>query len=394
MSKVKKMDSREEHRGQAIFEYRPPRQVQGGSIYDVRSLYSAMRNGGGQIRQYSQATAQIDVRSAPRMSQQPPQPVLRCKFHSGRLHEKISETPMPQSGVPHVVHVNVRTEKVWSCCSQRPSSDPCSGAEFHVPCVYKRGEIEALWQYHMTPRPSSTADQIRSAVALDCEMGTARSGDTELIRISLVDHFTSEVLIDQLVFPKVPMKHLNTQYSGVTWKDMNLAREQGTCIFGRDSARKKVWDFVGPETIVIGHSLNNDLKVLRWIHEKVVDTFLLEYELDEKLKAEKEAKAKETTVTGEAEMDQDGGVLLDPSKLQGSAGDDNTQGGEKEKEKKGPGKGNGPFSLKTLTRTRLGREIQNKGKEGHDSLEDAVAARDLADWHVKKALGMIEEASA
>jgi hypothetical protein len=45
-------------------------------------------------------------------------------------------------------------------------------------------------------------------------------------------------------------------------------------------------------------------------------------------------------------------------------------------------KGSGNLSLKTLALTKLGREIQNAGKAGHDSFEDALAARDLVHWHI------------
>jgi RNA exonuclease 1 len=31
---------------------------------------------------------------------------------------------------------------------------------------------------------------------------------------------------------------------------------------------------------------------------------------------------------------------------------------------------------------KLGREIQTTEQKGHDSLEDAIAARDLAHWHI------------
>ena len=364
-------------------------QAQRESIYG--NLGVLAKHSSGQVRQYSQATTPVGASSGPRKSQQPSKPLLLCKFHDGFIHEKI--VPMPQLANSSAANfeTNLGTKKVWSCCNQPPSSEPCSGARFHEPNYYEIGEIEALWQYHPTPRPSWRAresGQIRSAVALDCEMGTSKSGDSELIRISLVDHFTSEVLIDQLVFPSVWMRHLNSKYSGVTWADMNEARSRRTCIFGRDKARRKVWEYVGPETVVIGHSLNNDLGALRWIHRRVVDTFLIEFRLDEELKAEQEAQSKEMEVAQGAGTEPDGGVSLDSTKMQ----EDQAQGGDMEKEeKKKPGKGNGQFSLKTLARTRLGREIQNKGKEGHDSLEDAIAARDLADWHVKKALGMIEE---
>jgi len=50
---------------------------------------------------------------------------------------------------------------------------------------------------------------------------------------------------------------------------------------------------------------------------------------------------------------------------------------QQEKPKKRP-KGSGALSLKALTMVRWGREIQTAGNRGHDSLEDAIVARDLA----------------
>jgi RNA exonuclease 1 len=52
---------------------------------------------------------------------------------------------------------------------------------------------------------------IRVAVALDCEMGTAASGESELIRVTMVDYFSDEILVDNLVEPGVRMLHLNTR---------------------------------------------------------------------------------------------------------------------------------------------------------------------------------------
>ena len=36
----------------------------------------------------------------------------------------------------------------------------------------------------------------------------------------------------------------------------------------------------------------------------------------------------------------------------------------------------------SITEVRLGRQTQNVGNKGHDSLEDAMAARDLVYWHI------------
>ena len=56
----------------------------------------------------------------------------------------------------------------------------------------------------------------RIAVALDCQMGTADDGEMELIRLTMIDYFSSETFIDSLVFPSVKMFHYNTRFSRVT----------------------------------------------------------------------------------------------------------------------------------------------------------------------------------
>ncbi len=107
-------------------------------------------------------------------------------------------------------------------------------------------------------------------------MGTAVSGETELIRLTAVDYFSQETLIDQLVKPSVPMKHFNTRYSGVSGRDMFDAVRHRKCIFGRDAARAKLWNFVGTETVVVVHGGQGDLSALRWIHPFILDTCILD----------------------------------------------------------------------------------------------------------------------
>ncbi|KAF5573933.1 rna exonuclease 3 [Fusarium pseudoanthophilum] len=235
-------------------------------------------------------------------------PELRCKFHDGKL-----------------------VNKKWTCCGLHPGGRPCKQEDSHQPESRTMKEISTRWQYSATPPVLTKNTHI--AVVIDCEMGTAASGDNELIRLTLIDYFTSQVLIDKFVWPDVPMQHMNTKYSGVTWKMMNEARNKRKCVFGCRNARALVWKFVGPETIVIGHGVNSDLTCLRWIHPRLIDTLIVEGNNRE-------------TKTG--------------------------------------------LSLKKLAEERLGRSIQ-KGK-GHDSLEDAIATRDLLHWNVLKLTGGLEEA--
>ncbi|KAI1618252.1 ribonuclease H-like domain-containing protein [Exophiala viscosa] len=106
-------------------------------------------------------------------------------------------------------------------------------------------------------------------------MGTASNKWRELIRVSAVDYFTGETLVDSLVYPAVDMRNLSTRYSGISWRDMRQAQRSGKCFFGRDEAREALWKFVSPETIVIAHAGENDLNALRWIHPRVLDTQIL-----------------------------------------------------------------------------------------------------------------------
>lgn len=166
-------------------------------------------------------------------------------------------------------------------------------------------------------------------------MGVAESGDSELIRLSVVDYFTCEVLIDKLIWPSVKMEHYNTKYSGVTKAMMYKARKEGSCLFGKKKARLELWKFVDAHTIIVVHGGSQDFISLRLIHDKVVDTQLTE---------------------------------------------------------KCSGELNNGVSLKSLAKERLGREIQLRGN-GHDSLEDAIATRDLLHWHlsVRVEKGLREE---
>jgi RNA exonuclease 1 len=130
---------------------------------------------------------------------------------------------------------------------------------------------------------------------------------------------------------------------------------------GKDRARKAVWQFVGPNTVVVGHSAHNDLTALRWIHPVVVDTFLIE-----------STKAKNAKAEEKKETDSPTTVSINVAK----------KANEHQQPRHRRAKGSGPLSLKTLAKVRLGREIQTGGRKGHDSLEDAIAARDLAHWNV------------
>ncbi|KXH25593.1 RNA exonuclease [Colletotrichum nymphaeae SA-01] len=315
--------------------------------------------------------------------EKPAKPVLKCQYHTGRV-------------------INMR----WNCCRVHVSEPGCTYAPEHLVRNYPSGEIHDRHQFHKTPTHAlldlgidtvtSAQRAPRRAVAMDCEMGVAYDGESELIRVTLVDYFTTEILLDSLVYPQVRMAHYNTRFSGVSRQDMQAARSKGKCITGGlANVRAAVWEWVSAETIVVGHAVHNDLASLRWIHPKVVDSLILATNVRaeiERLEAEEEERANKEVERAAAEAAAEavaqGGVNLEEEDLisfdKPESSEKNEEGGGLA-EKKPQKRKAGGLSLKALTSEMLGRDIQ-KGRVGHDSLEDALASRDLVHCFVAKKL--------
>ncbi|KUI65254.1 RNA exonuclease 3 [Cytospora mali] len=297
----------------------------------------------------SSPPAAISSKTFPSDRNSAKEPKQDCKYHDGTFNGRI-----------------------WSCCRTGVYNTPCKTSAEHLAAVYQPGELEQLYRFYSTPTAPHSQPR-RLAVAIDCEMGTSITNSPVLIRVTLIDYFTSKVLIDKLVFPDEPVLHYNTRFSGVTYAQMAKARSRGECLYGTAAARNAIWKFVGPDTIVVAHSGNNDMSVLRWIHGSIVDTFLVESLPVVKL--QKEAREEEIR---EKQAREEAGMVTGPSEKKQQSSNPGQPTGEPKKKRP---KGSGQFSLKTLARERLGRDIQ-MGKGGHDSIEDAIAARDIAAWNV------------
>lgn len=248
--------------------------------------------------------------------------------------------------------------QTWTCCRKHVSEAPCGGADDHV-LRHDPGDraLKKRWQFYETP--VQTRPDHRLAVSIDCEMGSASDGESELIRLTVVDYFSGQTLIDTLVYPSISMLHFNTRWSGVTRGQMERARKQRQCLFGTATARTAIFKYVGRGTLVVGHGLQNDLLCLRWLHDRIVDSYLIESGIrkEAQMRAEEERK---TT-----------GLETASAFLEVGQAKNKTSGG---------GRHPNGMSLKSLALKKLGLSIQ-EGK-GHDSLEDAVAARDLVHSYV------------
>ncbi|ORD94709.1 REXO1 [Enterospora canceri] len=100
-------------------------------------------------------------------------------------------------------------------------------------------------------------------VGLDCEMIETDRGQ-ELGRVTIVGQ-DGRVVYDQFVIPNGNVVDYRTKWSGITETDLKDG-------IGFKLAQSKVLQIVGSNTILVGHSLEHDLKVLCIKHGRIIDT--------------------------------------------------------------------------------------------------------------------------
>ncbi|KAF2135116.1 uncharacterized protein K452DRAFT_338079 [Aplosporella prunicola CBS 121167] len=235
------------------------------------------------------------------------QTITGCCFHPGRKKEMKNQ------------------QQRYDCCDL--SGAGCKSSPNHdygqptQRLLARRGDFELTPSLYGAPK--------RRAVALDCEMGEARDATSEVILLCAVDYLTGESLIHRYVSPTKDLIDWRTCIHGVTEYKVTAATERNEALHGWKGARQELWRHIDENTILIGQALQHDLKALRMVHHRIVDSAILS--------------------------------------------------------KNAVGRKGRQWGLAALCSQLLGVEIRKNIGEVHDCLEDTLAAREVVLWCTREA---------
>ncbi|KIZ03702.1 Small RNA degrading nuclease 1 [Monoraphidium neglectum] len=105
-------------------------------------------------------------------------------------------------------------------------------------------------------------------LGLDCEMCATSKSSNALLSLAVVDQ-SGAVLLRELVKPEGKVVDLRTAITGITKDDLTGVTAR------RSDAAARLAAMLGPDTILVGHSLSADLAALKLDHQPVIDTALL-----------------------------------------------------------------------------------------------------------------------
>lgn len=172
-----------------------------------------------------------------------------CRYHPGKAERK------------NGMHSNV-----LSCCDRPAHYQGCTTNKYHVWTGLENGYNGPYDGFVTTAEPThSESDGNYGVYAIDCEMCYTLFG-LELTKVTLI-RSDGRLIYEKLVKPTAPIVDYNTRFSGITEKLLS-----GRSVRTLREVQTELLRFINARTILIGHAINNDLRVLKMIHRNVIDT--------------------------------------------------------------------------------------------------------------------------
>ncbi len=232
--------------------------------------------------------------------------------------------------------------QIYQCCGQQKKGARTAGCEQAAVHVWKGVDAsdgpQYLESFVVTKMPKTNVPSsvyspfhpfptiavpsaFRGVYAMDAEMAFTAFG-LELVRVTVVG-LDGRLVYEAYVKPDHEIIDYNTRYSGLSQREHERLASKTL-----KEVQNDLMGFLTAKSMLVGHGLENDLRVLRLVHSTVIDTSIVF-------------------------MEESGSAMR--------------------------------YSLKHLAKVKLGKDIQ-MSEYGHDSREDAVTSMELMLQRVREDL--------
>ncbi|KAL6498236.1 hypothetical protein OROGR_028633 [Orobanche gracilis] len=114
-------------------------------------------------------------------------------------------------------------------------------------------------------RKKFKASRPTKLIAIDCEMVLCEDGTEALVKVCAVDR-DLQVKLDEVVNPNKAIDDYRTEITGIS------AEHLAGVTHSLDDVQISMKKLLSRDTILVGHSVNNDLQALKINHTRVIDT--------------------------------------------------------------------------------------------------------------------------